>query len=91
LSGAGLPSISILISPHERKKSLKNSICKCYSDLLLPLCSDMGGNYFRASSTVYDELMLSDKPSVLKFDNRLLSPEDGFQLPKNKIVVGVIR
>ena len=51
----------------------------------------MGGNYFRASSTVYDELMLSDKPSVLKFDNRLLSPEDGFQLLKNKIVVRVIR
>ena len=61
----------------------------------------MGGNYFRASSTVYDELMLSDKvydelmlsdkPSVLKFDNRLLSPEDGFQLPKNKIVMGGTR
>ena len=51
----------------------------------------MGGNYFIASSTVYDELMLSDKPSVLKFDNRLLSPEDGFQLPKNKIVMGGTR
>ena len=38
------------------KKSLKNSICKCHSDLLLPLCSEMEGNYFRVSSTVYDEL-----------------------------------
>ena len=48
----------------------------------------MEGNYFGVSSTVYDELMLSGKPSVLKFDNRLRSHEDGFQLLNDKIVVG---
>ncbi len=70
---------------------MKNSICKSNYSLHLRLCSEMEGNNFGVSSTVYDELMLSDKPSVLKFDNRLLSPEDGFQLPKNKIVMGGTR
>ena len=79
---------SIQISPHERKNYLKNSICKSNYDLHFPLYSEMGGKYFRVSSTVYDELMLSDKPSVLKFDNRLRSHEDGFQLLNDKIVVG---
>ena len=88
LSKAGWLQFLIQIWPHERKNYLKNSICKCYSDLLLPLCSDIGGNYFRASSTVYDELMLSDKPSVLKYDNRLCSSDYGFQIRNDTIIVG---
>ena len=48
----------------------------------------MGGNYFRMSSTVYDELMRSGKPPVLKFGNRLCSPKYGFQMQNDKIVMG---
>ena len=48
----------------------------------------MGGKYFRVSSTVYDELMPSGKPPVLKFGNRLRSPEYGFQIQNDKIVMG---
>ena len=79
---------SIQISPHERKNYLKNSICKSNYSLHLRLCSEMEGNYFGVSSMVCDELMLSGKPSVLKFDNRLRSHEDGFQFLNDKIVVG---
>ena len=82
---------SIQISPHERKNYLKNSICKSNYSLHLRLCSEMEGSNFGVSSTVYDELMLSGKPSVLKFDNRLRSPEDEFQLLNDKIVVGGIQ
>ena len=37
---------------------------------------------------VCDELMLSGKSHVLKYDNRLRSPEDGFQLWNDKIIIG---
>ena len=59
---------SIQISPHERKKYLKNSIRKSKYSLHLRLCSEMEGIYFGVSSTVYDELMLSGKPPILKTD-----------------------
>ena len=59
---------SIQISPHERKNYLNNSICKSNYSLHLRLCSEMEGNNFGVSSTVYDELMLSGKPPILKTD-----------------------
>ena len=48
----------------------------------------MEGSNFGVSSTIYDELMLSGKPPVLKFGNRLRSPEDRFQIQNDKIVMG---
>ena len=85
LSGAGLLTFLNQISQTERKNYLENSICKCYSDQHLHLCSEVGRNYFGVSSTVYDELMLSGKPPVLKFGNRLCSPGDEFQMQNDKL------
>ena len=45
----------------------------------------MEGNNFGVSSTVCDELMLSGKPPVLKFGNRLCSPGDEFQMQNDKL------
>jgi len=47
---------------------LKNSICKSNYSPHLRLCSEMEGNNFGVSSTIYDELMLSGKPPILKTD-----------------------
>ena len=68
LSGAGLLTFLNQISQTERKNYLENSICKCYSDQHLLLCSEVGRNYFGVSSMVCDELMLSGKPPILKTD-----------------------
>ena len=68
LSEAWLQTFSIQISPHERKNYLKNTICKSNYDLHLLLCTEMGGSNFGVSSTIYDELMLSGKPPILKTD-----------------------
>ena len=87
-SEAGWLRFSIQIWPHERKNYLKNSICKSNYSLHLRLCSEMEENYFGVSSTVCDELMHSGKSHVLKYDNRLRSPEDGFQIWNDKIIIG---
>ena len=46
------------------------------------------GKYFGVSHTVCCGLMHSGKSHVLKYDNRLRSPEDGFQIRNNKIIIG---
>ena len=44
--------------------------------------------YFGVSSTVCCGLMHSGKSHILKYDNRLRSPEDGFQIRNDKIIKG---